>query len=148
VRSVGFQNEVSTGQPIPHYKDAVFLEIDDAVGEIRPGLVFRKPAMGERLAILGINSYRVYGAVGDSVRLSSGDACYVAHSLPNGCVYHGCSTSPGFSGAPLMSMASGRELAIVGMHIAAAADHGYCAETSPSGYLGNIGMSALQFAKP
>jgi hypothetical protein len=127
-------------QTIPPDRDALIIDLKSAAPNSTQA-EFRRPKKGERLALIGVNNYRAYSNIEDSIRASSQNSCYVAHiTVPAGCIYHGCSTTPGFSGTPIISRDSGDKLVIVGIHLAGATGDAGCTSPSPSNKLGNIGI--------
>lgn len=76
--------------------------------------------------------------VGKGMRWTKAGSCVISTVVGN-CIYHGCQSDAGFSGAPLIKRHSGDEIVIVGIHISAVTTDPVCGMDVVDGK-GNLGI--------
>jgi hypothetical protein len=103
---------------IPDSQDFTVLTLDTS--DIpTPKINFRTASSDKRLITVGFNSLTDESHWTESLRWSQKGVCFVS-LVQDGCIVHGCNTTPGFSGAPLFQIdADDQSLSVVGLQIAA-----------------------------
>jgi hypothetical protein len=125
---------------IPHAADKLVVELESDIEDAGETLAIASPGPGERLVLYGAFSYAFDPGARSYLRVSGGDTCYIGRVDETRCIYHGCNTTPGFSGTPLIAMQDGRAKA-VGIHVAGARETGRCAWGRASDGVGNVAAS-------
>lgn len=135
-------------QPVLAHQDYAFPGQSKRKDQLWPG---RQIDQSKELLLISFNQYvHIWNTMrnGDvrqpwteAIRWSKPrTSCYAAFVAENGCVFHGCQTSPSSSGAALLQRA-GADARLVGEHLAQAGAGGMCvAPRDPLKGIGNIGF--------
>jgi V8-like Glu-specific endopeptidase len=134
--------------------DPSFSDLDDYIEVTVAGPAVAPPAIkrlngplqqGTDLLLLG--AFPVVGLLKphdpmQTLRMSSAGGC-VAYEVSGGCVFDGCQTQPGSSGAPIFAKVS-NELLFVGLHIQGSNESSACKPKAYRGSMFNVGIFPAQ----
>jgi V8-like Glu-specific endopeptidase len=101
------------------------------------------PEIDVQLHIVGNYGYSSTRQWYDDVLWAAGNTCRIKYVSDN-CVFHGCQTSPGFSGSPLLMKKPDGSVAVGAIHVGALSRKGKCRYTTEATQdRGNVGASIL-----
>jgi V8-like Glu-specific endopeptidase len=140
-----FEDGVFDSEPIAHADDYIFVDLNDAgTLPLLPEFTLAEPKVGDRLFVLGLTSYTQHRTWPEGIRLVDRQICKIAIASRDRCIFHGCQTTPGFSGTPLIRLSADNRLEVVGLQIAAARDTGNCGAADRVRLQGNVGTALPQ----
>jgi hypothetical protein len=126
-------------KPVPITRPTDFIELEtEAFTSPLPKYRIRPPSEGEELLLLGYYKYSstVNSQQNEVLRYGKSGPCRATISN-NGCIYYGCQTHQGFSGAPLIHLGQ-NTIDIIGIHLSTVKDQKDC-PTSMTDSKGNLG---------
>jgi len=128
-----------TNDSVPITMSTDFIEVTtDKFSSQIPTFTVRHPKIGEEILLVGYYKYasNLNSQLSEVLRFGKSGPCRVS-VLDKGCIYYGCQTHQGFSGAPLIHLGP-NSIDIIGIHLSTVSDQVEC-PTVPTDGNGNLG---------